>query len=212
LQVLANLGIKADVPSGQGCCGALHQHNGFPLDAAKLAQNNLQAFAGSRPIISSASGCGATLMEYPELLGTSSTAFSKRVQDLSSFLLSQWPQDLALKPLQARVAIHTPCTMKNVVKGSDAIRALIEKIPGVEIVALDDKDRCCGAAGSYFITQPAMADQLLEAKLNMARMLAPDIILSSNIGCSLHLAAGLRRTGIKVELLHPVSLLARQLV
>ena len=211
LHVLAKLGVKANVPHGQGCCGALHQHNGFPSEAAQFAQNNLQAFAGTTPIISSASGCGATLMEYPELIGASGVAFSKRVQDLSSFLLSRWPDDLVLKPLKARIAIHTPCTMKNVVKGGNAVRALIEKIPGVEIVELDSKDRCCGAAGSYFITQPAMADQLLEEKLNMTRALTPDIILSSNIGCSMHMAAGLRRAGIKVELLHPVSLLARQL-
>jgi glycolate oxidase iron-sulfur subunit len=211
LMVLAKLGIKTDVPAKQGCCGALHQHNGFPEGAAKLAQDNLQAFSGSAPIISCASGCGATLMEYPELLGNAGAAFSQRVQDLNSFLLSHWPNELTLKPLQLRVAIHNPCTMKNVVKGDSAVRKLIEKIPGLEIVVLDDKDRCCGAAGSYFITQPAMADQLLAEKLNKTRALAPDIILSSNIGCSMHLAAGLRRAGIKVELLHPVSLLARQL-
>lgn len=211
LAIFARLGIHADIPAAQGCCGALHQHNGFPAGAAKLAQENLQAFEGTAPIISCASGCGATLMEYPELLGSAGFTFSKRVLDLNSFLLERWPADLALKPLSARVAIHTPCTMKNVVKGGAAVEALIKKIPGVEIVALDGKDRCCGAAGSYFITQPEMADQLLEEKLEKAKVLSPDIILSSNIGCSMHMAAGLRRKGIKVEVLHPVTLLVRQL-
>lgn len=211
LTVMARIGIKADIPASQGCCGALHQHNGFPAEAAQLARNNVQAFPQSTPIISCASGCGATLMEHPELLGSNGEAFSRRVQDLNTFLLELWPTDLLLNPLKMRVAIHTPCTMKNVVKGDDAVRALIEKIPGVEIVTLDSKDRCCGAAGNYFITQAKMADQLLEVKLDKARKLVPDIILSSNIGCSMHLAAGLRREGIKVELLHPVSLLARQL-
>ncbi|PTU30659.1 (Fe-S)-binding protein [Stenotrophobium rhamnosiphilum] len=211
LHVLSKLGISVDIPARQGCCGALHQHTGYPAEAAKLAQNNVQAFGSNTTILSSASGCGATLMEYPEILGASGAAFSQRVQDLSTFLLSKWPNDLALKPLKMRVAIHTPCTLKNVMKGGDAVRALLEKIPGVEIVALDSKDRCCGAAGSYFITQPEMADQLLAEKLVMTRVLVPDIIISSNIGCSMHLAAGLRREGIKAELLHPVSLLARQL-
>ncbi len=211
LLVLSRLGISADVPTRQGCCGALHQHNGYPTQATRLAQQNITAFNSNTPILSSASGCGATLMEYPEILGTSGAAFSQRVQDLSTFLLSKWPSNLAIKPLKARVAIHTPCTLKNVVKGDDAVRRLLEKIPGIEIVALDSKDRCCGAAGSYFITQPVMADQLLKEKLVMTRALAPDIIISSNIGCSMHLAAGLRREGIKAELLHPVSLLARQL-
>lgn len=97
------------------------------------------------------------------------------------------------------------------VKGAAAVRSLIEKISGVELVTLDSKDRCCGAASSYFITQAKMADRLLEEKLEMTRVLAPDLIISSNIGRSLHLAAGPRREGIKAELLHPVSLLARQL-
>lgn len=211
LFVLSRLDVSADIPEHQGCCGALHQHNGFPAEAAKLAQKNVAAFAGGTTILSSASGCGATLVEYPELLGSSGAGFSQRVQDLSTFLLGQWPDDLVLKPLKARVAIHTPCTLKNVVKGADAVRTLLEKIPGIELVELDSKDRCCGAAGSYFITQPVMADQLLEGKLKLTRALVPDIIVSSNIGCSLHLAAGLRREGIKAELLHPVSLLARQL-
>jgi glycolate oxidase iron-sulfur subunit len=211
LLVLARLGIGADVPTSQGCCGALYQHAGAPAQAARLAHQNLRAFAGNGPILSSASGCGATLIEYPELLGERGAAFSQRVQDLNAFLLSRWPDSLLLKPLKARVALHTPCTLKNVMKQANAVHSLLEKIPGVELVTLDTKDRCCGAAGSYFITQPEMADQLLQEKLDAARRLAPDIIVSSNIGCSLHLAAGLRRAGLTVELLHPVSLLARQL-
>jgi glycolate oxidase iron-sulfur subunit len=211
LSVLARLGIATSVPSTQGCCGALHQHAGMRKQAAQLAHKNLAAFGGDSVILSSASGCGATLMEYPELLGQNGGAFSGRVQDLSSFLLSRWPRDLPLKPLKARIAIHTPCTLKNVMKQADAVHALLQKIPGVTLMTLDAGERCCGAAGSYFITQPEMADRLLEEKLEAARRLAPDLIVSGNIGCSLHLAAGLRRAGLSVELLHPVSLMKRQL-
>ena len=211
LRLLSRFGIRANVPTAQGCCGALHQHSGQPAHAAKLAQVNVEAFAGDKPVISCASGCGATLMEYPELLGAAGAGFSGRVRVLNGYLLQHWPDRLSLKPLRARVAIHTPCTLRNVVKGETSVRSLVEKIPGVEIVALDQPERCCGAAGSYFITQAEMADRLLQPKLQNARALAPDFIISSNIGCSLHLAAGLRREGLTVEVLHPVSLLARQL-
>ena len=211
LRVLTRLGIATSVPGDQGCCGALHQHNGDADGAAQLARKNLQVFSGETEILCSASGCGATLMEYPELIGTDGADFSSRVRDLCAYLLENWPQTLALKPLTARVAIHTPCTQKNVVRQAQAARALLEKIPGLELVELDITGRCCGAAGSYFISQPEMADALLTPKLDSARKLAPDYIVSSNIGCSMHIAAGLRRAGLKVELLHPVSLLARQL-
>jgi glycolate oxidase iron-sulfur subunit len=36
-------------------------------------------------------------------------------------------------------------------------------------------------------------------------------LLSSNIGCALHLNAGLKERGSTIEVLHPVVLLERQL-
>ncbi|MGH8539733.1 MAG: (Fe-S)-binding protein, partial [Stenotrophobium sp.] len=216
IHVLNRIGVSVEVPQAQGCCGALHQHAGLNAEARKLLANNLRAFDDDgMPILSPASGCGATLMEYPQIAGVefraSTVAFAGRVQDLNAFLLAHWPANLALKPLHARVLVHTPCTLRNVMKKAGAVTSLLKKIPGVEIAELDKTGGCCGAAGSYFITQPQMADALLEKKLAAARDLAPDFIVSANIGCSLHLAAGLRRDGIKVPVLHPVSLLARQL-
>ena len=210
LRVLARLNVRVRVPRAQGCCGALHQHAGDAARAAQLAQRNLQAFAGDDAVLCSASGCGASLLEYPEIVGAEGLKFSGRVRDLSAFIVENW-RDLPLKPLHARVALHTPCTLKNVMRQPHAARRLLEKIPGLEIIELDPRDRCCGAAGSYFVTHAEMADALLAPKLDAIQNLAPDFIVSSNIGCALHLAAGARRSGLKAELLHPVSLLVRQL-
>ena len=211
LILLDRIGVPVEVPEGQACCGALDQHHGNVSGAVRLAHQNLRAFDGASAILCSASGCAATLMEYPELISAEGAAFSARVQDIGGYLLTHWPENLGLAPLRARAAIHTPCTQKNVVKQSHAVRALLEKIPGLELLELDLSDGCCGAAGSYFITQPSMADALLKRKLDRVQELAPDYIVSSNVGCSMHIAAALRRQGLNVELLHPVTLLARQL-
>lgn len=211
LRVLDRLGIAATVPHAQGCCGALHQHAGDVAGAQRLARQNQAAFQNTDTILSCASGCGATLLEYPTLTGSEGSAFSSRVQDVAAFLLANGAGALPLKPLKARVALHTPCTQKHAMKQARATRQLLEKIPDLEIVSLDSQDRCCGAAGSYLLTQPAMADALLAHKLDAARRLAPDYIVGGNVGCTLHLQAGLRRAGLNVPVLHPVSLLARQL-
>src|SRR3546814_1982527 len=63
---------------------------------------------------------------------------------------------------------------------------------------------CCGAAGTYFVSQPDMADRLLEHKLDALAAAKPDYLVSSNIGCTLHIAAGLRRRGLTVPVLHPL--------
>lgn len=213
-QLFSRMGFRTDRPAGQSCCGAIRQHGGLPDAASENVERNLRAFADAQAVVHCASGCGATLLEYPRLArhGESAQSFAARLEDLSAALLKRWPDDLQLHPLRARVALHLPCTQRNVVGGSETILALLRKIPEIELVELDATHRCCGAAGLNFVTQPQMADALLEPKMLNAEQLRPDYIVSSNIGCSLHLAGGLRRRGgATPEVLHPATLLARQL-
>jgi glycolate oxidase iron-sulfur subunit len=212
IRVLQRIGVPVQIPRAQTCCGALHLHGGLRAQAQALAERNLAAFAGAETVLSAASGCGAQLIEYGELLGTAEgERFAGRTRDVTDFVAQNWPQSLVLKPLRARVAVHLPCTHRNVMGGGGAILELLRKIPQAEVFELDRTQRCCGAAGSYFITQPEMADRLLVHKLDAANSNRADILVSSNVGCSLHLAAGLRRAGSAIEVLHPLSLLARLL-
>lgn len=210
--LFAHCGLAVETPAAQTCCGALHQHAGLPDAARTLAARNLAAFAGDAPIAYAASGCGATLKEYGLLAAgdPDGAAFARRVRDPHRLLLERWPQDLALRRLDARIAVHLPCTQRNVTGDGEAVTALLRKIPGAHVEPLDLQHNCCGAAGTYFVSQPAMADRLLAHKLDAIAAARPDFVVSSNIGCSLHLAAGLRRRGLNVPLLHPLALLARQ--
>jgi len=208
VKVLNRIGFAVDLPAGQQCCGALYQHAGLTAQAAALAQRNLAAFAGAEPILSLASGCGATLRDYAHLVAEG-VPFSSRIQDICAFVAAHFPADLSLRPLPARVAVHVACTQKNVLRADQAMRELLQRIPGAELVPLADSVRCCGAAGSNMITDPSGAEALLQGKLDAARRLQPAFVVSGNIGCSLHLGAGLRRAGLRAEVLHPLSLLAR---
>ncbi|MGH8441766.1 MAG: (Fe-S)-binding protein [Nevskiaceae bacterium] len=209
IALLEAAGCRVVVPSAQTCCGALHQHAGLRAPAQACATRNLEAFAGAAPVVGIASGCTAQLLDYGLLAGAQGGAFAKRTQDIHAFLLAH-PGFAALRfePLPARVLLHTPCTLRNVVKAPDVVFKLLQRIPGLEIERLDSA--CCGAAGSYFLTQPDMADALLEPKLARARASRPDLLVSSNVGCAMHLAAGLRREGLSVRVAHPLELLAAQ--
>ncbi|MBI2384071.1 MAG: (Fe-S)-binding protein [Gammaproteobacteria bacterium] len=211
LRLLERSGFAAAIPPGQRCCGALHRHAGLPAPADGFARANLDAFAGYRHIVGIASGCTAELLEYGARTPHSAAAeFSARVQDIHAFLLRHGAA-LRFRPLAARVAVHTPCTLRNVVGNAGAVSALLKKIPQLEAIELDPSQRCCGAAGSAMLLQADMADRLARHKTDAARRLTPDLIVSANVGCSLHLAGALRREGSTVEVLHPVVLLARQL-
>lgn len=203
-RLLEAAGWRVRMPSGQGCCGALDLHAGRPVQAGLLAGRNLAAFPGDGPIVACASGCAATLTEYARLAGEAGAAFARRVRDPAELLADA---ALPLGPGRYRnVVLHVPCTQRNVTGTAAATRRLLACLPGLVVTELPPG--CCGAAGENFLGHPDMADALLEPLLARLLQEPPDALLTSNIGCAMHFAAGLKRHGIDVPVLHPVSLLA----
>ncbi len=219
IYVLNRLGYGVCIPAGQTCCGALHQHAGDAENAALLKQRNVLAF--DKPelaaVISTASGCGVQLAEY-NLQDRAQKTESDRagafpdVLDISKFLVAAegW-EKLTIAPLAKKIVVQEPCSLRNVLGDQDYPYRLIHHIPGAEVVFLADNDQCCGAAGSYFIRQPALADRLLDDKINAIVQSGAQILLTSNIGCALHISGRIREIGSEIEVMHPVTLLARQM-
>lgn len=204
IRLLNAIGYDVSVPPEQCCCGAIHQHNG--QSAVKLVQNNLNVFNALEvdAILHTATGCGAMLSEYQSEDDTAAR-FRRRLQDVNEFLLQHWPEDFKLKPSAERVVVHEPCSQRNVLKNQHAVYALLEKIPGLSVMPLADNSICCGAGGSYMLTHPDNANPLRGLKRLAVEQSTADIVVSSNFGCALFLSTE------DNKILHPLSLLARQL-
>ena len=215
IRLLNRLGYEVQVPPSQGCCGALHLHNGQSRTAIELMRRTIQAFAsGTDTIISTASGCTATLCEYGKYLASDQSVaeFSRRVMDINQFLATlPSSSDLSFRPLAKRVAVHSPCTLSNVLRQEDKPVSLLQRIPNAEVIPLPDNSFCCGAAGTYHLTEPRIARELRQSKIALLKQLAPDILVTSNPGCATFLAGGIREAGLTMEVTHPVVLLERQL-
>ena len=205
--ILTRLGYTVHVPPSQNCCGALHGHNGEADVALTLAQENRSAFnvSGLQAILHAASGCGASLAEYDPPLAAP-------LLDISAFLnqAAGWDR-IELLPFPHSVAVHEACASRNVLHDQDAAYRLLQRIPDAKIMALAGNDQCCGAAGSYALTQPVMAGLLLRDKIEATKLGGALTIVTSNPGCAMHLAAGLRAEGLEIEILHPAGLVARQM-
>jgi glycolate oxidase iron-sulfur subunit len=102
-------------------------------------------------------------------------------------------------------------SLRNILRRPDAIEGLLARIPELELAPLAGNDQCCGAAGSYMLTQPAIANELRQPKLEALREQQPALLISNNSGCALHLAQGMKAQGLDIEVIHPVLLLARSL-
>ncbi len=206
--VLNRLGYTVHVPRGQACCGGLHRQEGDRETADALARQNIQAFSalGVSTIISVASGCGVTLAE------TFAGQEGVVVRDISAFLVMAdgWSQ-VVIQSLPATIRVHDPCSLVNVTHGQDAPYQLLRRIPQARVESLSGNNQCCGAAGSYFLRQPAMAAVLLDDKMDAVRQGDAPYLATSNVGCALHLAQGVQAAGLNVAVVHPIVLLARQM-
>lgn len=228
-RLLNVLGYGVYTPSGQTCCGALHQHSGRPEQASELASANMAAFDALdiEAVIHTSTGCTAFLREYEQLphgseeQNSQASSFSRQVQDIIQFVLEcPWPEDLTIKPLATRVLVHEPCSARNVLRLSGMAYRLLDRIPGIAVQPLPNNDQCCGASGSQLLTKSTFAERLRQDKLdNLAELTGEheDVactlactLVTTNISCALHLAAGVRDQGISVEVLHPVALLMKQ--
>jgi len=210
IRILQALGQSVQIPPGQGCCGALAHHAGFTDIAAHLRRRNLGAFGHSTaPIIAIASGCTAALEKYdPTNEGTLPPVF-----DIHRFLVEKTAfERLTLAPLHQTLAVHEPCSLRNALKGGSYVYRLLERIPGARIVPSPNNGVCCGAAGDYFLREPRNAQRLGDAKAAALAQLRPDIVVSANIGCALHLSAALKRHRLSIPVVHPLVVLAQQLL
>ena len=203
VRVLTRNGVEVVIPRHQGCCGALASHSGQEHAARNMARRTLQQFPTDvDAIISNAAGCGSLMKEYGRLLPDQhdkGEIFAKRTKDVSEFLSDLGFSGSAPFPERKtplRIAYHDACHLGHAQGVRSQPRALLNSLPGVEVVELPESDICCGSAGIYNITQPEMAKQLLERKINNILTTGATTIVSGNIGCLTQIRSGLEKHGI----------------
>lgn len=214
IRVLNVNGIAVDVPASQRCCGALHWHIGDSKAAMKFARANIEAFGdGEEPIITTAAGCGSGMHEYPLILAENAddprvANFAKRVIDISVYLdcigIDTPP---AVAP--TRIAYHDACHLAHAQKVRKPPRLLLQQIPGVTLVPLQDSDLCCGSAGTYNIDQPEIAATLGARKATNIIESQCDVVALGNIGCQIQIEQHLAKLTKPITVLHTVQILDR---
>jgi glycolate oxidase iron-sulfur subunit len=194
----------------------LHTHGGERETARALARRNIAAFeaTGADYYIINAAGCGSTLKEYHHLLANDPAwierahRFAAKVRDVSQFLASI-EINRAFGEVHNRVTYQDACHLAHGQKITAQPRELIQMIPGIELVEMNEADTCCGSAGVYNVTQFDLSMELLERKMANVAATNAQLVVAANPGCIIQLMTGVRRRGIAMEVVHPVDLLDR---
>ena len=216
---LARNGCEVVVPEGQACCGAIHSHVGDLDTARRLALRNIDAFtrAGVDAVVAASAGCGVRMKEYGDLLRRDdanagrAAEFDATVKDVHEFLAAL-PFDPPAGKLDCSVTYQDSCHLSHAQGVTKQPRALMDAIPGVRRVEMDNASRCCGAGGTYTITQRDFSLRLLERKMRSVAETGADVLATANPGCALQLEYGARRYGVPVEVRYVTDLLEQSYV
>ena len=217
-RVLRRNGCAVACPTDQVCCGAIHYHAGERATAARFARANIEAFESPNDqldaIVVNVAGCGLMLKDYAELLSEDrhyaerARHFADRVRDVSEFLTEHGIEP-PTHAIAERVTYHHACHLCHGQGIREQPQHLLSLIPELELVDLTEADWCCGAAGSYSLTQPDMANRLARRKLMNIDETRSQIVAAANAGCILHLRQQAIETGRDLQIVHPIDLLDR---
>ncbi len=215
-RVLAENGCDVVVPQTQACCGAIHFHAGSSEPAQSLADQNVAAFRadGVDAIIVNVAGCGSMLKDYGHHWHDAGDAaqqhdrerFAAKVKDVSEFL-----DELGLITPHGEINVsatyHDACHLAHAQKIREQPRNILKRIPGLKLVDLPESDLCCGAAGTYHLTEPDLAERLGRRKLDNIRATGARLVITSNAGCLLQIARQARMEGETLKIVHPMDVL-----
>ena len=200
-RLLDRLGISVTPVNEAGCCGAIDFHLNAQDDGRARMRANIDAWwpqieQGAEAIVQTASGCGAFVKEYGDML-KDDPAYADKAQKVSALakdlveVLRDEPLETLQLKAQQRLAFHCPCTLQHAQKLNGAVEGVLSKL-GFALTPVQDSHLCCGSAGTYSVTQPVLATQLRDNKLNALEAGNPEVIVTANIGCQTHLASANR--------------------
>ncbi len=214
VELLNKLGALVISPAEQTCCGSLNAHNGDIKTAIKLAKKNIEAFGRHKYdyLISNSAGCGAFMKEYgeifkndPELAGAAKE-FSSKVKDLTEFL-AEINLSFTHGSEDRNITYHDACHLVHAQKIFNEPRGILSKVPGVNLIPLEDSTTCCGSAGIYNLVHTDTSLKLLEAKMENIRKTKANVVITGNPGCILQIKFGDKKFKTNVKAEHPATFL-----
>ena len=195
--ILHKLNIELIDAADAGCCGAVSHHLSAPQEALDFMRRNIDAWwpyieQGAEAVVITASGCGTVVKEYGHLLkhdqqyADKAEKISVLTKDISEVLSAENLPFERIKPRTKNIAFHSPCTLQHGQKLDGVVESILQRC-GFELTQVNDAHLCCGSAGTYSILQADLSRQLLDNKLSALQKGLPEVIVTANVGCQLHM-------------------------
>ena len=218
--VLERMGVEVCVPPDQTCCGQPLFNAGYRAEAAAVARRFLRVFGPLEgPIVVPSSSCAAMVRShYPVLFRKDAAALNTaeevgaRTFEFSEFLVKELGADPAAlgARLEGSVTFHRSCHFRKLGMEEEPIR-LIQSVPGLRYVPLQDLERCCGFGGVFSMTYPHLSRAMAEEKVRALVHTGADRFVYADAGCAMNILGTARRVGVSLRGMHLAELLLEAL-
>jgi len=216
VKVLSKLGVDMNFPDDQTCCGQPAFNSGFQHDARALAKRFLSIFDDDNSYVVCPSGSCTTMVKifYRELLKEEpkelelANRLASRTYEFSEFLTNVLHVEDVGASYSGKVTYHDSCHLLRELGIRDEPRKLIKSVRGIDFVEMNLHDACCGFGGTFSIKFPGVSISMLEEKINSIVESGADTVVSTDMGCLMHIGGAISRRKIPVKVMHIAELLA----
>ncbi len=215
VEVLERFGASVRVPLSQTCCGQPAFNSGNRKEARAMARKFLQSFPGEGFIVTPSGSCAAMVKHgYPVLFRDEprmlalARAAGERIYELSQFLVEVLGVTDPKSSFTGKVTYHDSCHLRRGLGVIEPPRTLLRAIPGVELVEMEESDRCCGFGGVFSVKYPQISCRMTEHKIERILATGAAYVTCGDLGCLLNIGGMISRYGHPVKPIHLAEILA----
>jgi L-lactate dehydrogenase complex protein LldE len=217
VKVLERFGCEVSFPADQTCCGQPQYNNGFHSETRELARRMIECFENAPTVVTPSASCAAILREaYPELLDgpwrERAESLAAKTFEFTEFLANELQVDLRAAGARwpGRATFHWSCHNRALGLTDESAR-LMDRIEGLELVDLEDRDECCGFGGTFAVKFAPTSGAMARAKSERIRATGAPVVIGTESGCSLNLSGCCHRENIPVRFVSLAEVIAESL-
>jgi L-lactate dehydrogenase complex protein LldE len=215
LNIFRKLDIPVDCPTNQTCCGQPAFNSGYRQQARVAARRFIEIFENKEAIVCPSGSCTTMVRHHYPQLFEDEPDWQRRAEAVAgkTFELTQYLVDvLGIDDMGARysgkISFHDSCHALRTLGIREQPRQLIAGIADVELIEMNDPERCCGFGGSFSVKYPEISTAMAQDKVNQIIATGADAVVGVDISCLMNIHGLLSRQSAKVKILHIAELLA----
>ena len=214
-KLIADAGFEIFVPKIQTCCGQPAWNTGGDRDARDIARSVIEAFSDFDYVVAPSGSCaGMIKRHYPEVLADDEVwlpkarALAAKTFELMSFLVRVGKVTKVKASYAGQVCCHDSCSALREMGVREEPRELLKTVEGLTLVEANEREICCGFGGLFSVKYPEISGSMADDKIEAIAETRAETLVGPDLGCLLHLAGRLEKTGKKMRVLHAAEVLA----